>query len=148
MLGAARRRGGRPGGHHPGRGLRRRPAASILIGLGVGVVCFVAVQLRLRARVDDALDVFAVHGVGGTWGALATGLFATAAVGGVDGLLGGNAGQLVTQVVGVAVVGAYSAAVTAGILFVVNLVIPIRVAGPEEEAGLDLAQHGEIAYQV
>jgi Amt family ammonium transporter len=124
------------------------PAASVVIGLGVGLVCYGAAQLRLRARVDDALDVFAVHGVGGAFGALATGVFATAAVGGVDGLLAGNAGQLVTQVIGVVVVGAYSAIATAGILFVINLFVPIRVAGPDEEQGLDLAQHGEVAYQV
>ncbi len=123
------------------------PAASVLIGLGVGVVCYGAAQLRLRARVDDALDVFAVHGVGGAFGAVATGVFATSAVGGVDGLLAGNAGQLATQLVGVAVVGIYSAVATGAILFLVNLVTPIRVTGDAEEAGLDLAQHGEIAYQ-
>jgi ammonium transporter, Amt family len=126
------------------------PAASVLIGFGVGVACYGAAQLRLRARIDDALDVFAVHGVGGAFGALATGVFATTAVNaaGLDGLLAGNAGQLLTQVVGVAAVGAYSAVATATILFVINLVVPIRVPGPEEEQGLDLAQHGEIAYQV
>jgi Amt family ammonium transporter len=125
------------------------PAASVLIGLGVGVVCYGAAQLRLRARIDDALDVFAVHGVGGAFGAIATGVFATTAVNAAafDGLLAGNAGQLLTQLIGVATVGAYSAAATATILFVVNLVVPIRVPGPEEEQGLDLAQHGEVAYQ-
>jgi ammonium transporter, Amt family len=125
------------------------PAAAILIGLGVGVVCYGAALLRLRARVDDALDVFSVHGVGGAFGALATGVFATVAVNaaGVDGLIAGNPSQLVIQVIGVAAVGAYSAVATAVILFVINLVVPIRVAGPAEEAGLDLAQHGEIAYQ-
>jgi Amt family ammonium transporter len=91
--------------------------------------------------------VFAVHGVGGAFGAIATGVFATAAVGGVDGLLAGNAGQVGLQILGVAVVGLYSALVTAAILFLINLVVPIRVAGPEEETGLDLAQHGEVAYQ-
>jgi len=124
------------------------PAASVLIGLGVGAVCYGAAHLRLRARVDDALDVFAVHGVGGAFGAIATGVFATAAVGGVDGLLAGNAGQVGLQILGVLAVGLYSAVATAAILFLVNLVVPIRVAGPEEETGLDLAQHGEVAYQV
>jgi Amt family ammonium transporter len=125
------------------------PAASILIGLGVGVVCYGAAQLRLRARVDDALDVFAVHGVGGAFGAIATGVFATTAVNaaGFDGLLNGNPGQLVTQLMAVVVVGLYSAIVTGAILFLVNLVTPIRVAGDVEETGLDLAQHGEVAYQ-
>jgi Amt family ammonium transporter len=125
------------------------PAASILIGLGVGVVCYGASQLRLRSRVDDALDVFAVHGVGGAFGALATGVFATVAVNsaGVDGLLAGNAGQVVTQAIGVGVVAIYSAVATSIILVFVNLVVPIRVPSEAEEAGLDLAQHGEVAYQ-
>ena len=125
------------------------PAAAILIGLGVGVVCYAASQLRLRSRVDDALDVFSVHGVGGAFGALATGVFATLAVNpaGVDGALSGNLAQLGVQTLGVAVVGIYSAIATAGLLLVINLFVPIRVNGPAEEAGLDLAQHGEIAYQ-
>ena len=125
------------------------PAASVLIGFGVGAVCYAASLLRLRSRVDDALDVFAVHGVGGAFGALATGVFATTAVNAaaLEGLLNGNPGQVVTQIIGVAAVGTYSAVVTAGILFLVNLVTPIRVAGDVEETGLDLAQHGEVAYQ-
>ena len=125
------------------------PAAAILIGLGVGVVCYGAALLRLRARVDDALDVFSVHGVGGAFGALATGVFASVAVNpaGVDGALSGNLAQLGVQALGVAVVGAYSAIATAGLLLVINLFVPIRVNAPAEEAGLDLAQHGEIAYQ-
>jgi len=125
------------------------PAASILIGFGVGVVCYGASLLRLRSRIDDALDVFAVHGVGGAFGALATGVFATVAVNqaGRDGLLAGNAGQLWVQALAVGVVALYSAGMTAGILLVVNLVVRIRVAGDAEEAGLDLAQHGEVAYQ-
>jgi Amt family ammonium transporter len=125
------------------------PAASILIGFGVGVVCYGASLLRLRSRIDDALDVFAVHGVGGAFGALATGVFATVAVNeaGRDGLLAGNVGQLWVQALGVGAVALYSAAMTAGILLAINLVVRIRVAGDAEEAGLDLAQHGEVAYQ-
>jgi Amt family ammonium transporter len=125
------------------------PAASILIGAGVAIVCYGASQLRLRSRIDDALDVFAVHGVGGAFGALATGVFASVAVNaaGRDGLLAGAPLQLVLQLVAIGVVALYSAGVTAGILFIVNLIVPIRVPHAEEEAGLDLAQHGEIAYQ-
>jgi Amt family ammonium transporter len=125
------------------------PAASILIGFGVGVICYGAAHLRLRTRVDDALDVFSVHGVGGAFGAIAVGVFATTAVNaaGVDGLLAGNPGQVVTQLIGVVTVGLYSAVATAVILFVINLIVPIRVADTEEETGLDLAQHGEVAYQ-
>jgi Amt family ammonium transporter len=125
------------------------PAASILIGAGVAIVCYGASQLRLRSRIDDALDVFAVHGVGGAFGALATGVFATVAVNaaGRDGLVAGVPFQVVLQLVAIGVVALYSATVTAAILFLVNLVVPIRVPRSDEEAGLDLAQHGEIAYQ-
>jgi ammonium transporter, Amt family len=125
------------------------PAASILIGAGVAIVCYAASQLRLRSQIDDALDVFAVHGVGGAFGALATGVFATVAVNaaGRDGLLAGAPSQVVLQLVAIGVVALFSATVTAVILFIVNLIVPIRVPHAEEEAGLDLAQHGEIAYQ-
>jgi Amt family ammonium transporter len=125
------------------------PAGSILIGFGVGIVGYGAALLRLRSRVDDALDVFSVHGVGGAFGALATGVFATVAVNsaGVNGLLAGNPGQLGIQAVGVLVVAAYSAVATGAILAAINLFVPIRVPGTAEETGLDLAQHGEIAYQ-
>jgi Amt family ammonium transporter len=125
------------------------PAASVLIGFGVGIVCYGASLLRLRSRIDDALDVFAVHGVGGAFGALATGIFATVAVNeaGRNGLLAGNPGQALIQLIGIGAVGAYSALATAGILLLINLVVRIRVPGDAEEAGLDLAQHGEVAYQ-
>ncbi|HEX5579444.1 MAG TPA: ammonia channel protein, partial [Candidatus Limnocylindria bacterium] len=124
------------------------PSAAVLIGFGVGVVCYGASLLRLRSRVDDALDVFAVHGVGGAFGAVATGVFASLAVNaaGRDGLLAGVPGQVLIQLVGVGVVALYSAAMTAGILLGVNGIVRIRVPHDAEETGLDLAQHGEIAY--
>ncbi len=126
------------------------PAAAVLIGFGVGIACYGASLLRLRSRVDDALDVFAVHGVGGAFGAVATGVFATVAVNeaGRDGLLAGNAGQVLIQVFGAGVVALYSALATGAILLAVNVMVRIRVPDDAEEAGLDLAQHGEIAYQV
>jgi Amt family ammonium transporter len=126
------------------------PAAAVLIGFGVAIVCYGASTLRLRSRVDDALDVFAVHGVGGAFGALATGVFATTAVNefALPGLLEGGAGQVVTQLIGIATTGAYSAVMTAVILFVINLFVKIRVPSEAEEAGLDVAQHGEVAYQL
>jgi Amt family ammonium transporter len=124
------------------------PAAAVLIGFGVSVVCYGASLLRLRSRVDDALDVFAVHGVGGAFGAIATGVFATTAVNaaGRDGLLAGGAGQLLVQMAGAGAVAVYSALMTAGILALVNLLVRIRVPDEAENAGLDLAQHGEVAY--
>jgi Amt family ammonium transporter len=122
------------------------PAASILIGFGVGLVCYAATQLRLRSRVDDALDVFAIHGVGGAFGALATGVLASVAMN-PAGRAGGLS-QLAIQALGVGAVALYSAVATTVILLVINLVVPVRVASQAEEAGLDLAQHGEIAYQL
>jgi Amt family ammonium transporter len=126
------------------------PAAAILIGGGVAVVCYGAAQLRIRSRVDDALDVFAVHGVGGAFGALATGVFASVAVNaaGRDGALAGNLAQVAVQALAVVAVAAYSALATAVILLVINAVVRIRVPSEAEEAGLDMAQHGEIAYQL
>ncbi len=126
------------------------PVAAILIGGGVAVVCYGAAQLRIRSRVDDALDVFAVHGVGGAFGALATGVFASVAVNaaGHDGALAGNLGQVAVQALAVVAVALYSAVATAAILLVVNAAVRIRVPSEAEEAGLDLAQHGEIAYQL
>ena len=122
------------------------PAASILIGFGVGLVCYAATQLRLRSRVDDALDVFAIHGVGGAFGALATGVLASVTMN-PAGRAGGLS-QLAIQALAVGAVALYSAVATTVILLVINLVVPVRVASQAEEAGQDLAQHGEIAYQL
>ena len=126
------------------------PAASILIGLGAGVVCYMAVQLRERLQVDDALDVWAVHGIGGTWGAIATGLFATTAVNeaGANGLFYGNPAQLVNQIIAVGAVWIYCGVATFVILKVIDLVIGLRVPEREEVLGLDISQHGEPAYQM
>jgi Amt family ammonium transporter len=125
---------------------------AILIGLGAGVFCYWAIQLRTKlTRIDDALDVFGVHGVGGTWGAIATGLFATAAVNAdaaANGLFYGDPSQLVKQIVAVAVVWVYSAGVTWLILKLIDVTIGLRVEEREEVLGLDSSQHGEVAYQL
>jgi Amt family ammonium transporter len=124
-------------------------SAAIAIGFGAGVFCFFGVEL-LRRRVDDALDVFAVHGIGGIWGALATGIFAQKSVNaaGNDGLLYGNPGQLLTQAIAVAAAALFAAVVTAVILKLIDLVIGLRVPEQDEVLGLDTTQHGELAYQV
>ncbi len=124
------------------------PAASIIIGLIVSVVCYGAVLLRDKMNVDDALDVWAVHGVGGTVGALLTGLFATTAInsGAANGLLYGNPHQLVVQCIAVGASWIYSAVMTFIILKVVSLFVPLRVEEKEEAMGLDLSQHAEPAY--
>jgi Amt family ammonium transporter len=119
---------------------------ALIIGLAAGVVCFAATLLRDRLAIDDALDVFAVHGVGGMWGAVATGVFAVAAIGGVPGLIEGNVEQLIIQVVAVAFTVVFASVMTFVIIKVIDLAIGLRVPEEEEEAGLDVAVHGETAY--
>jgi Amt family ammonium transporter len=121
---------------------------AVIIGLAAGGLCYSATLLRSRLRVDDALDVFAVHGVGGTFGAVATGVFATTAINAYPGLIDGNPGQVVTQLVAVGAVIAYAAVATFVIVKVVDVVLGLRVDSEAEEVGLDLAVHGEAAYQV
>src|SRR5216683_438412 len=125
-------------------------SAAILIGLGAGTFCYVGIQLTKRLRVDDALDVFGVHGVGGMWGALATGLFATVAVnsGAADGLFYGNPGQLWVQAIAVAASITYSAVMTFVILKLIDVFVGLRVPESEEVLGLDASQHREAAYQI
>src|SRR6266566_4812799 len=125
-------------------------SGSILIGLGAGVFCYTAIQLTKRLKVDDALDVFGVHGIGGAWGALATGIFATVAInsGAKDGLLYGNPGQLGIQAIAVAASIIYSAVMTFVILKLIDVFVGLRVPESEEVLGLDASQHREAAYQI
>ena len=128
-----------------------QPMEAIAIGVGAGIFCYLAVRLRARTSVDDSLDVVGVHGVGGTWGALATGLFAVAAVSGIAGLDGATHGrpdQLVDQLVAIGAVWGYSFVVTAIILKVLDLTLGLRVKEHEEIVGLDASQHGERAYVI
>jgi len=125
------------------------PTGALFIGLGAAVVCYGGILLRKRAGFDDALDVWGVHGLGGTFGAIATGLFATTAVNaaGQDGLLyGGGVELLVAQTISVVVVWAFAFSVTFVILKVLSKVIPLRMSKTEERIGADIIQHGESAY--
>lgn len=120
---------------------------AILIGLVVGLLSNLVANWRAsRAVFDDTLDVFACHGVGGMWGVFATGIFASAAVNGVDGALYGNLHLLGIEVFAIAVVGAFSFLCSYLILKVIGLVTPLRVTAEEEELGLDASQHDESAY--
>jgi Amt family ammonium transporter len=119
---------------------------AIAIGLVVGCLCYSATLLRERLRIDDALDVFAVHGVGGMFGALATGVLATTAINAFPGLIDGNPGQVATQAIAVAATIAYAVVATYVIVKAVDFVLGLRVPSHEEEVGLDLAVHGEVAY--
>jgi Amt family ammonium transporter len=124
------------------------PMASIIIGGLAGLLCYSACNIKSKLGYDDSLDVVGVHGVGGTWGALATGLFASKAVNdaGGNGLFYGNPGQLWTQIVAVAATYALAIVGTAIILKVVDLLVGLRVSDEEEAVGLDLSQHSETAY--
>ena len=121
---------------------------SLAIGFGAGVICFFAVELLHKTNMDDALDVFAVHGIGGIWGAIATGIFALEAItGGTKGLIEGNAGQVGIQAVGVIATVAYSGIVSFIILFILDKIpgLGLRSDESDEDIGLDLAEHGEQA---
>ena len=121
---------------------------AILIGLTAGGLCYSATLLRERVKVDDALDVFAVHGVGGVFGAIATGVLATSAVqASYSGLIDGNPGQVVTQLIAVGATIAYAVVATFAIVKLVDLILGIRISARDEEMGIDLAIHGEVAYQ-
>jgi Amt family ammonium transporter len=124
--------------------------AAVIIGLVAGIVCNLVANWRAgRSRIDDTLDVFACHGIGGIIGAVAIGLFATAAVNpAVQGLFYGNPAQLGIQVFAVLVVVAFAFCGSYALLKVVDFFSPLRVSPKEEEDGLDLSQHGEEAYNL
>lgn len=124
---------------------------AIIIGLFVSVFCYIAVSvIKPRLGYDDSLDAFGVHCVGGIWGALATGLFASKTVNplGADGLFFGNPKQFLVQLIAVSVTLAYTFVVTFIIYKFVNLITNVRVSEKEESMGLDLTQHHERAYTV
>ena len=122
------------------------PMAAIAIGAVAAAVCYFAMSFKAKKGFDDSLDVMSVHGVGGIWGALATGIFATAAIGGVDGALSGNWEQLGNQAIAVVAVMAYAFIGTLIIGKILDKTMGLRVKEMEEIVGLDLSQHGERAY--
>ncbi len=124
------------------------PWAAFVMGIMAGGVCYLAVQLRLKKDWDDALDVWGVHGVGGILGSILVGIFAVKNVGGVSGLIDGNAYQLWIQLFAVILTGAYAFIGTYGILYVVNKFVPVRVPATDEIRGLDYSIHNEDAYKI
>ena len=120
----------------------------MLIGFVGGIVCYGGVLLKNKFGYDDALDVVGIHGLGGTWGALATGLFACAAVNGADGLFYGNPKQVWIQLVSIVGTWVFVYIMTRIILFVVNATVGLRVAPEEEFTGLDLGEHNERGYSL
>ena len=130
-------------------------SSALIIGLAAGVISNLVANWRAgRSRIDDTLDVFACHGVGGIWGSIATGLFASAAISvsatvpGVNGLLFGNPGQLVAQLIAIGVVVPFAFFGSYLLLRLVNIFSPLRVSEEAEDAGLDLSEHGEEAYHL
>ncbi len=121
------------------------PMPAIIIGLGAGVICYGAVELLLKLKVDDALAVWGVHGMGGTWGALATGLFVGIGFGGLaEGVTRGE--QVLYQLAGIGATWGWALVTTAVILVAIKYTLGIRADESQEEEGLDLSQHGEEAY--
>jgi Amt family ammonium transporter len=124
------------------------PMSAIIIGLVAGVLCYYAINLKNKFRYDDSLDVVGVHGVGSTWGVLATGLFATKAINsaGNNGLLFGNPSLIGIQALSIGSVWVYSFVVTWIILKVLDRTMGLRVSEEHEITGLDTSQHGEAGY--
>jgi ammonium transporter, Amt family len=132
----------------PGAGFVSIPSA-LAIGFGAAVLCYFALNvLKEKFGYDDSLDVFGVHGIGGTWGALATGIFCSTAVNpaGADGLLTGNPYQVVIQLIGIGAGYGIAIVGTLVCLGIVSMVTSLRVTPEEEIAGLDVSLHGEVAY--
>jgi Amt family ammonium transporter len=124
------------------------PWAAVVIGLLAGIVCYFAVQLRIKLDWDDALDVWGVHGVGGAMGSILVGVFAVSSINGASGLIQGNVHQLLVQLLAVVITGVYAFVVTLLILKVTNLFTPVRVSEDEEKEGLDTSIHKEVAYHI
>ena len=124
------------------------PNAAIAIGLIAGIVCFTAVNMKSRLGYDDSLDVVGIHGVGGAVGTLLLGVFASKVVnpGGVDGLLAGNSSQLVSQVLGVVVVGVYAFVVSWVLVKILHSTMGMRLVEEDEVQGMDYTEHSEAAY--
>ncbi len=124
------------------------PVSSIIIGGLAGTICYAGIMLKSKVGYDDSLDVVGIHCVGGTWGALATGLFASKAINpaGFNGLFFGNPGQLWTQFIAVAVTMIFAFVMTLIILKLVDNLIGLRLAEGDEERGLDISMHNETGY--
>ncbi len=124
--------------------------SSIVIGALAGIVCYLAVLLKPRLGYDDALDVVGVHGIGGLFGALATGIFASTAAnpGGANGLLFGNAKQFLIQAIGAGAAIVYCFVLSFILFKIVDALVGLRVSREEEIQGLDLSEHGEAGYSL
>jgi Amt family ammonium transporter len=119
------------------------PMPALIIGIGAGIICYLAVELLLKLNIDDALAVFGVHGIGGVWGALATGLFVGIGFGALEV---GRGEQVLNQIIGIVATLIWSFVATSVILLAIKFTIGLRADQSDEEAGLDQSIHGEEAY--
>lgn len=119
------------------------PMAAIVIGAVAGVLCYGIMLWRQKKGIDESLDAWAVHGMGGLWGALATGIFAVAAVNGKSGLIEGNVSQFVAQIIGAGAAVIYAFVITYILAVIIDKTMGLRVSEEEEYVGLDISQHGE-----
>jgi Amt family ammonium transporter len=121
------------------------PLVSLLIGCVAGVLCYRMMLMRVRKKCDESLDAWAIHGMGGLWGTVATGIFAAAAIGGISGLVEGNAWQFAVNTLCAVVALVFAFVMTYCIAFVIDRTLGMRVTEDEEYVGLDICQHGERA---
>jgi Amt family ammonium transporter len=119
--------------------------SAIIIGIIAGLICYAALLFRMNKGLDESLDAWAIHGMGGLWGAIATGIFATAAISGYSGLLEGNVQQFVANLTGALAALVYAFGVSLVLAYIVDKTIGLRVTEEEEYVGLDISQHGERA---
>ena len=124
------------------------PLVGVLIGIGASVIGYYCILWRTKKKIDESLDVWAVHGMGGMWGTLMAGIFASNSINaGIDnGLMWGGADVFGKQLIGIIAVGAFAFAVTWVLGKLVHITIGLRVNEDEEIVGLDISQHGERAY--
>ena len=122
------------------------PLSSIAIGGVAGILCYGMMLFRIRKGIDESLDAWAVHGMGGFWGAVATGIFATKAVNEYTGLIYGNVHQFALQIVAACSAIIYAFLITFILAKIIDATIGLRVSEEEEYVGLDISQHGEVAY--
>ncbi len=122
------------------------PLASIAIGAVAGIICYSAMLFRIGKGWDESLDAWAVHGIGGLWGAIATGIFAKESVGEYSGLIYGNVEQFIAQIIAAGSALVYAFAVTLILAKIIDMTVGLRVSEEEEYVGLDISQHGEKAY--
>ncbi|MGA7826829.1 MAG: ammonium transporter [Geobacteraceae bacterium] len=121
------------------------PGWALVIGVGAGIICYLAVLMKAKLKYDDSLDAFGIHGVGGAFGAIATGAFATV---GATGLISGNTAQFVSQIIAVSASAVYAFVVTCIIAFIIDKTIGLRVDKEDEIIGLDQTQHSESGYNL